>query len=70
MLKLNFVCVCVCVCVRVYLLSLQGLSHAYGGSQARVQIGAAATGLRQSLSNSGSEPRLWPTLQLMAAPDP
>ena len=37
---------------------------AYGGSQARGLIGAAATGLRQSHSNAGSEPRLQPTPQL------
>ena len=34
---------------------------AYGGSQARGRIGAIATGLRQSHSNAGSEPRLQPT---------
>jgi len=43
---------------------------AYGGSQARGPIGAIATGLRQSHSNSGSEPRLQPTPQLTAMPDP
>ena len=42
---------------------------AYGGSQARGWIGAVATGLRQSHSNAGSEPRLQPTPQLMATPD-
>ena len=42
---------------------------AYGDSQARGSIGAAATGLRQSHSNGGSEPRLQPTPQLMATPD-
>ena len=42
---------------------------AYGGSQARGGIGAVAAGLRQSHSNSGSEPRLQPTPQLMAVPD-
>ena len=31
---------------------------AYGGSQARVPIGAVAASLRQSHSNAGSEPRL------------
>ena len=36
---------------------------AYGGSQARGRIGAVATGLRQSHSNAGSEPRLQPTPQ-------
>ena len=39
---------------------------AYGGSQARGPIGAAATGLRQSHSNAGSEPCLQPTPQLTA----
>ena len=34
---------------------------AYGGSQARGRIGAAATDLRQSHSNAGSEPCLQPT---------
>jgi len=43
---------------------------AYGGSQARDLIGAIATGLRQSHSNTGSEPRLRPTPQLMATPYP
>ena len=40
---------------------------AYGGSQARGQIGAVAACLHQSHSNAGSEPRL---LQLTAMPDP
>ena len=40
---------------------------AYGGSQAT--IGAVATGLRQSHSNAGSEPRQQPTPQLTATPD-
>ena len=43
---------------------------AYGGSQARDGIGAVAAGLHQSRSNMGSEPRLWPTPQLSATPDP
>jgi len=42
---------------------------AYGGSQARGLVGAVATGLRQSHSNAGSEPRLQPTPQLTATPD-
>ena len=37
---------------------------AYGGSQARGRIGAVATVLLQSHSNSGSEPCLWTTPQL------
>ena len=43
---------------------------AYGDSQARGPIGAVAIGLRQSHSNVGSEPRLQPTPQLTATPDP
>ena len=43
---------------------------AYGGSQARGLIGAVAAGLRHSHSNTRSEPRLRPTLQLEATPDP
>ena len=43
---------------------------AYGGSQARGPIGAVSSGLRQSHSNEGSEPRLRPTPQLTATPDP
>ena len=42
---------------------------AYGGSQTRGRIGAVATGLRQSHSNVGSEPRLQPTPQPTATPD-
>ena len=43
---------------------------AYGGSQARGVIGAVAASLRQSHSSMGSEPRLQPTPQLKATPDP
>ena len=43
---------------------------AYGGSQARGQIGAIAGGLRHSHSNSGSEPCLRPKPQLTATLDP
>jgi len=43
---------------------------AYGDSKARGGIGAVATGLRQSHSNTGSEPRLQPTPQLTATQDP
>ena len=43
---------------------------AYGGSQARGQIGTVAASLRQGHSNEGSEPGLQPTPQLMATPDP
>ena len=43
---------------------------AYGGSQAGGSNQSTATGLRQSHSNARSEPRLRPTPQLMAMPDP
>ena len=41
---------------------------AYGGSQTRGKIWATAADLCHS--NMGSELHLWPTLQLMAMPDP
>ena len=57
----------------IYLFCLFAISWAaltaYGVSQARGPIGAAAAGLRQSHSNAGSEPRLQPTPQLTATPD-
>ena len=43
---------------------------AYGGSQARGRVGAAAAGLHHSHSNTGSEPCLQSMLQLVASPDP
>ena len=43
---------------------------AHGGSQARGPFGALVAGLHHSQSNSGSEPCLQPTPQLMAMPDP
>ena len=58
----------------IYLPCLFAFSRAaptaYGGSQARSLIRVAASGLHQSNSNSGSEPRLLPTPQLTATPDP
>ena len=44
--------------------------EACGGSQARGRVRAVAAGLCQSHSNTRSEPRLRPTPQLMATPDP
>ena len=52
------------------LFFLRAAPVAHGGSQARgLLIGAIATGLRQSHSNAGSEPRLQPIPQLRAMPD-
>ena len=48
----------------------RGTPVAYGGSQARGLIGALASGLHHSHSNAGSEPRLGPTPELTATPDP
>ena len=58
----------------VFLLFLWAAPTAYGGSplprHMEVPVGAVATGLRQSHSNTGSELHLQPTPQLMATPDP
>ena len=43
---------------------------AYGSSQGRGRMGAAAASLHPSHSNAGSELHLQPTLQLVAMPDP
>ena len=51
-----------------YFVFSRAVPVAYGCSQARGLIGAAAEGLRHS--NAGSEPCLRPTPQLMATPDP
>ena len=47
-----------------------GAPVAYGGSQARGEIGAVAVGLHHSHGNTRSNLRLRPTPQLMATPDP
>ena len=53
-----------------FLLFFRATPTTYGGSQARGQIGPIATSLHHSHSKARSEPRLWPTPQLMAMPDP
>ena len=58
-----------CFCFGLFAISWAAPA-ANVGSQARGLIGAVATGLRHSHSNVGSEPRLQPTPQLTAAPDP
>ena len=52
------------------LLVFRASPVAYGGSQARGLIGTTAASLRHSHSKAGSKPRLWPTPQLTATPDP
>ena len=42
---------------------------AYGNSQARGPVGAAAAGLHHSHSNARPQLRLWPTPQAAAMPD-
>ena len=54
----------------IYVLLFKASLVAYGGSQARSQIGATAASLCHSHSNVGSEPHLQPTAQLTATPDP
>ena len=48
----------------------RGAPAAYGGSQAGGRTGGVAAGLRHSHSFTGSKPRLRPTPQLTATPDP
>ena len=54
----------------IYFFHFSARPAAYGGSQARGWIRAAAAGLPHSHSNVGSKPHLWPTPQLKAMPDP
>ena len=56
------------VCLFVWLF--RAVPIAYGGSQARGPIGAAAAGLHHSHSSTRSKPCLWPTSQVMATLDP
>ena len=56
-------------CLFFVLLSLRATPVAYGGSQARGQIGAIVDGLFHSHSNAGSEAHLTYT-QLTTVPDP
>ena len=58
----NFFFFVFCLFVVVVVVAISWAAPAaYGGSQARGQIRAVATGLRQSHSNAGSELRLRPT---------
>ena len=51
-------------------LFLRAVPMVYGNSQAGGSVRAAAAGLHHSPSNTGSEPGLRPTPQLLATPDP
>ena len=61
-----FVCLVFVFCLFAF---SRATPAAYGGSQARGPVGAVVAGLRQSHSNTGSEPRLQPTPQLTAMLD-
>ena len=54
--------------VFVFLSFFRALPEAHGGSQARAQIGAVASGLHHN--DPRSEPLLRPKPQLMVTPDP
>ena len=49
-----------------FFLLFRATPEAYGGSQARDQIGATAAGLHRRHSNAGSKPRVRTTPQLTA----
>ena len=72
--RLHSVSVSFCGSLSLFFFCLFAFSRAalvaFGGSQARGLIGAVAAGLCQSHSNVGSKPRLRPTPQLTAMPDP
>ena len=53
----------------IYLCLFRAIPAAYGGSQARGRIGAAAASLHHSHSNAGSKLCLPPIPQLMATLD-
>ena len=57
--SLFFLCLFVCL----FFAFLRATPAAHGGSQARAQIGAVATGLHHSHSNARSKPHLPPTEQ-------
>ena len=54
----------------IYFFVFMAAPTAYGSSQPRVWIQAAAASLYHSHSNSRAEPHQWPRLQLRAMPDP
>ena len=58
------------VCFLFFCFSFLGLHPQHGSSQARGLIRDTAASLHHSLSNVGSEPRMWPTPLLTGMPDP
>ena len=57
-------------CVILFFLLFRAAFVAYASSQARGWIGTTAASLRHSYCIMGSKPRLQPSPQLMATPDP
>ena len=64
----QFICLLLMV-LFCFVLLFRAALMAYGSSQARDRIGATATSLRHSQSNTGSKPRPRPASQLMAVPN-
>ena len=56
--------------IYLFILLFRVAPEAYGDSQARGPVRAAAAGLCLSHSNTGSKPCVQPTPQLTAMPDP
>ena len=55
---------------KIFFFLVRAAPAAYGGSQARGRIRAAAAGLHHGHSNAGSKLHLGPTPQLTTTPDP
>ena len=72
--KKQYVYICITgllfVVVVVFFCLYRAAPVASGGSQVRGPFGAVAASLHHSHSIAGSEPRLQPTPQLTARPDP
>ena len=68
----GFSCLLLCLCIVMdsFFSDFRAAPVAYGGSQAKGWIWAAASSLHHSHSNTRSKPRLQPTPQLTAIPDP
>ena len=71
-MKVNFIFIYLFTYLFIYFLFAfsRATPSAYGGFPTRGRIRAVAAGLRQTHLNTGSEPRLQPTLRLTATPDP
>ena len=76
LIRLHYICDCSPICglyfdLLFYLFFLfMAIPAAYGSSQARGQIRVAAASLHHSYSNTGFEPHLGITSQLVATSDP